>query len=181
MCDPASVTAAIGGKSDTGRMIGATAIGGSIGMNAYAAYSGAKAERQQAYFEASIAESNAALADAAAVDAIERGGMAVNEARRSGRKLIGQQRAAAAAGGIQVDAGIAEQLQKETEFLTEQDVATIRTNAARSAWGSRTEATNYRASAAMQRAVGKSKSPGRAAGMSLLSDASQVASRFAFG
>lgn len=154
----------------------AIVAGAGIGTKAFAAYQGVKAERAQADFQAGIADNNASLADAAAVDAAYRGGLDVNKARQQGRSLQAQQRTAAAASGIDVSQGVAEQLQSETEFLTEQDVATIRTNAARAAWGHRVEAGNYRAQGSMARAVGKSKSPGRAAAMSLLSDAGQVAS-----
>lgn len=153
----------------------AFAVGGQIGLSGYSSYAAAKAEQQQARYEAQIGENNAALADAAAADAISRGGMEANRVRIQGRATVGKQRAAAAAAGIDVNTGVAKQLQQETEYLTEQDVATIRTNAARAAWGSRVEALNYRTGSRMARSRANAINPGLNAATTMLSQATQYA------
>lgn len=165
MCDTNSATA--------------FALGGTIGLSGYSTYAASKAEQQQAQYEAAVAANNAGLADAAAVDAIRRGGMDANRARIQGRQLIGKQRAAGAAAGVDVNTGVAKQLQQEAEFLTEQDVATIRTNAARAAWGSRVEALNYRTGSSMSLAKARAIKPGVNAATTMLSQASQYAMAFA--
>lgn len=153
-------------------------IGSGAGVEAYGAYQGAKAERDQANFAAAVDDNNAAMADAAATDAVLRGGDAANKVRREGMKFAGQQKAALASSGVDVTTGAAAQLQDETQFFTEQDATTVRNNAARQAWGFRQEAQDYRSNAGMQRAVAKSKSPGTSAAVSLLGSAKQVAMMF---
>lgn len=149
------------------------------GTQAYSAYQGAKGERGQANFAAGVADNNAVMAEAAAADAIFRGGLEANKARREGAVLAGKQRAQAAASGLDVSVGAPAQIVDETGFLAEQDATTIRNNAARQAWGFRQEAQDYRSSASMSRAVAKASSPGRAATMSLLSSATSTALSFA--
>ena len=54
------------------------------------------------------------------------------------------------------------------------DASTIQANAARSAWGYRTQGTNYSDNSTALRAGAGAISPGSAAGLSLLGSAGQV-------
>lgn len=149
------------------------------GVQAYSAYQGAKAERGQANFAAAVADNNATMADAAAVDAIQRGGEEANKVRRAGRSLAGKQAVGMASSGVDIRTGAGAQLLDETEFFTELDATTVRNNAARQAWGFRQEAQDYRSNATMSRAVAKASSPGRAAALSLLGSAASTGMTFA--
>ena len=179
MCDPLSQGLIAGSGGDEAKAGVAALAGGSLGLNAFTSYQGAKVERAQARYQAAINENNALMADASAVDAVLQGSEDANRVRRQGRKVGGQQRAALAAGGVDVNTGVAAQLQDETEYFTELDATTVRNNAARAAWGFRAEAQDYRSNAQMSRAVAKSKSPGRAAGLSILGDVTKVGMQFA--
>lgn len=152
----------------------------SAGVGAFSAFEGAKAERSQAEFQAAVGENNATMADNSANDAILRGSEEANRARREGRKVAGTQRAVLAGNGVDVKTGVAAALQDETGYFAEADATTIRNNAARAAWGFRAEAQDYRSNAQMARAVAKSKSPGRAAALSILGSASQFAGQSFF-
>ena len=156
MCEPVSI----------GIMLASSA-----GLQAFSAYGDAKSQKGQANFAAGVADNNAVLADAAAVDAVQRGGEEANKVLREGRKIAGQQRLAAAASGVDVKTGAPAQLVDETDFFADLDATTVRNNAARAAWGNRQEAQDYRSSAAMNRAVAKASKPGQAAAISLLGSA----------
>lgn len=119
---------------------------------------GAAGQRQQARgviaqgaYQSAADETNARLATARARDAVARGAAAEREFRRGTRGLVGTQRAVSAANGVMVDDGSALDLNLDAETLGELDALTIRNNAAREAWGFQTEATSYRARAAMAR------------------------------
>lgn len=91
-----------------------------------------------------IAGRNAAVKEAAAADAIERGNEDMMAIRRRTRGLVGKQRAAFASQGIDVSTGSAMDLQDETKALGVIDEATTRKNAFREAWGLNASATNER-------------------------------------
>ena len=81
------------------------------GVQAYSAYQGAKAERAQNEFTAAVADNNAAMADAAAVDAVQRGGEEANKVRRQGRALGGKQAVGLATSGVDIRTGAGAQQQ----------------------------------------------------------------------
>lgn len=152
MCDP-KTTAQIGLTFDATAGV----------MNSVAAYRGAEIEK-------TVAQNNAALADAQAKDALERGGRAELDLRRKAAKVKGSQVAKFSAGNVQLQ-GSALDILEETDRSTEQDAATIRRNAGNEAWARKSEAAGYRA-----RAGGIN--PGAAGFTSLLSSAGSVADRW---
>jgi hypothetical protein len=85
--------------------------------------------------QAQLADFNASVAELQAKDAIERGAEAESRFRTTIRSTIGSQRAGIAAGNIDVGFGSAVDTQADAAFLGELDAMTIRTNAAREAWG----------------------------------------------
>ena len=144
-----------------------TAIGiGLAAFSAYQQYKGSKKQEKAAKAagkaEQKIAESqglvldyNANVADLQAQDAIERGAEAESRFRAQIRGTIGAQRAGMAANNIDVSFGSAVDVQGDAAFLGELDALTIRTNAAREAWGFKVQATNYRKQAEIARQGGQ--------------------------
>lgn len=114
---------------------------------------GAAAQRA-ADADASIADYNAAVADLQAKDATDRGMLEENRFRRGINTMIGAQRAGTAARNIDVGFGSAVDVQADAAQLGELDALTIRTNAAREAWGYAVEGVNERNKAAVERATG---------------------------
>lgn len=118
MCDPTTI-AVIG-------LIG-------TGVSTYAAI-------EQGNNAKDVAAYNATMQEYAAEDATRRGEEAVAEQRNRNRALIGQQRAAIAANGLDLGSGTPLDTLMATTRLGEEDIATIRSNAAREAWGLRSGA-----------------------------------------
>ncbi|MCO7513713.1 hypothetical protein NJF44_01335 [Pseudomonas guariconensis] len=116
---------------------------------------GAQQAQQQGAATAEANLQNAAFADAAASDAIKRGEFEADQSRIDTRAMIGAQRAGFAANGIDVNSGSAADVQDDTAALGEQDALTIKNNAAREAWGYRTQAQQNRMAASNARRSGQ--------------------------
>lgn len=84
-----------------------------------------------------VQENNAKIDDMKAKDAVDRGLQAEFRGRSNTRKLIGSQRAAFGASGIDINeaGGVASNVSADTAKMSEMDMITVRTNAAREAWG----------------------------------------------
>jgi hypothetical protein len=104
----------------------------------------ASSRRRMGEWEEQQAEFNAAIAQEQATDALYRGEKAAGKLRRQGKGLIGSQRVALAAQGIEIDTGSAGQIQEDTRTLIEQDIQQIRNNAWREAWGFQVQTTDYK-------------------------------------
>ncbi len=114
-----------------------------------------------------VANANAENAELQAQDALKRGEEARIEARRRGSILEGAQRAALSSRGLDISEGTAADTLTQTEFFTQSDEATARTNARREAWDRRAQRNSYRAQAdAIQ------------PGLTLLAGAGNVASKW---
>lgn len=118
-------------------MAQAAVVLAAAGYQAYAQHQAGQAQK-------SIANRNAKLLDASAADALERGNEEALASRRRTRLLVGEQRVAAAAQGIDANSGVAMDLQDQAQMHGAADEATIRKNAWREAWGIRTQASNQR-------------------------------------
>jgi hypothetical protein len=114
---------------------------------------GASAQAQGDY-EAAMLGQNADLADAQATDAIARGALSEQKLRGQTRQVVGAQRTALAAQGIDINSGSAGAVQGETNSIGEFDALTTRLNAQREAYGYTTQATDYRNRAALARQGG---------------------------
>lgn len=99
-----------------------------------------------------VADNNAKLAEFQAQDALNRGATAEGQSKIAATALKSQQRAALAANGVDVNTGTANDIQTGTDLMNQVDVATIKDNALRDAWGYRVQATSYRDTAATARA-----------------------------
>jgi len=111
-------------------------------------------QREAGRYNAAVAETNAALADMSAQDALARGTAEESRYRMNIRQLQGRQRAAIGSSGIE-RSGTALQALTDTAAIGELDLLTIRNNAAREAFGYRTQGLNYRAQARLDRFSGR--------------------------
>jgi hypothetical protein len=122
--------------------VGLTFLAVGTGISLYKGYKAGKAAKAQgvaeqdaANSEADLADYNAAVATVQADDALARGAEEESRFRAGVRGMIGSQRAAFAAGNIDVAGGSALDVQADTAYLGELDALTIRNNAASEAWG----------------------------------------------
>jgi hypothetical protein len=100
------------------------------GISAIGAMNQASAAQQ-------VARNNAQMAEYAAQDASRRGEEEAAAIQRKGAALKSAQRVNLAAKGLDLSYGTAADLQDQTDFFTQSDVATTRTNAQREAWSMR--------------------------------------------
>lgn len=170
----APVLGAVGG---TAGWFGTAVTLASTAASVYSAYSNAQAAKQQAAYDAAVAQNNAIaqkqaaeyqaavtqnnaiaqdnnakLALRQAEDALRRGQDEELALRQRVAQTRGTQTAALAARGIDVSSGSALGLISDTEYLGEIDALTIRDNAAREAWGHQRTAQDYRYGATTTRA-----------------------------
>lgn len=124
-----------------------TAIGtgmnfvGQIGQqNAQAQAAGVNAA--QARYQAQVAAQNKTLMDRQAADAVQRGQVAEQNRRYQTRQQIGQQTAALAAQGTDLE-GSPLDILGDTAAAGELDAVTIRSNAAREAYGYQVQGLGY--------------------------------------
>ena len=132
-----------------------------IGLQAYgqkkqgqAAEAVGAAQQKAANEQADLADYNASVADLQASDALERGTIAEDRYRSQVKGVVATQRSGEAAGNIDVGFGSSVDVQKDAAFLGELDALTIRTNAAREAWGYQVQAADLRHSAQIARDTG---------------------------
>ena len=125
-------------------------IAGGIG-NLVEGFAGGRA----ADFQAQIAKNNAQIARYNAQSATEAGNAAAVQSMLRTRAIVGQTKAAQAASGIDVNSGSALDVQASERMLGMMDALTIRSNAARAAYGYQAEAGNQMARAASLKQRGK--------------------------
>lgn len=112
----------------------------------------ARARQQQGTFEQQAYERNAQLADLQAADAVARGTVSGYQRGQQVRAAIGDARASLAGQGVTLDTGSALDVQSDIASLGALDIATIRNNAAREAWGFTTQAADLRSRGILARA-----------------------------
>jgi hypothetical protein len=135
--------------------------GVSAGISAYSRWKAGKAEKKageaqqrSAEAHAELEDFNAAVADLQAKDAVARGLVEEQRYRQQIDQVIGAQRVGFAAGNIDTGYGSAVDVQADAAYIGELDALTIRTNAAREAWGYRVEAADLRKRAEITRREG---------------------------
>jgi len=121
----------------------------SAGSSISSAISQAAAIKSEAIFRSTQMQMNAQLSKFKAKEAIRMGETEAQQKALQTKKLMGRQRAVAAAQGIEVSDGSALDIQAETAGMGAMDIVTIRNNAWKQAWGFRVEASNDEASARM--------------------------------
>jgi hypothetical protein len=106
----------------------AVIAGAAVAASSYAQYQKGEAEAKAAQMQANSER-------AASADSLQRGAAAAGRARTEGSQLVGENKVALAAAGVDVQEGSAAAGLADTRSQSELDVGTIRTNAAREAWG----------------------------------------------
>lgn len=119
-----------------------------------AAKSAGVKQQQAANSQADLQDWNASVADLQAVDAVERGAEEESRYRTQIRGAIATQRTNIAAGNVDVGFGSAVDVQGDAAYVGELDALTLRTNAAREAWGYQVQATDLRKRAEIARKEG---------------------------
>ena len=102
---------------------------------------------KQADYQASVAEANASLAKEQEGVVGQQGAWQANQIRSQGQQLIGTQRAAAAANGLDVQTGSPLDITTSTAGKVEQNAQTALYNANLKMWGLQNQANAYEAQA----------------------------------
>ncbi len=142
---------------------------------AFGAYNQSKATQQAYDYQAAVNRNNAQIAEWQAQDSITRGQKAEQSQRLKTAQLQSSQRAAFAARGVALDEGSPLNILNDTDYMGELDALTIRDNAAKEAWGHRTQGANYSNDSAMLSARADAESPLGSAAGTLLTGAGAVA------
>lgn len=167
MCEPVSIIA--------GSALVLSAIG--VGVQAYGQAKEQSAANRAAEYNAQMMERNAQIARYQAADAEARGQLAEKQHRLQVANLIGEQRSGFGASGVLVDTGSPLDIVLDTAEQGEFDALTIRHNAAMEVWGYGNQEAESIANASLYRST--KRSPGFAAGTTLLTGAGQVAGQAA--
>lgn len=132
----------------------AIAQGASQVQSARAEKRAGKAGRRAAESQADLAEWNATQADTQAKDAVAVGEGEVSLYRQRLAQVQGQQTAGFASQGVEAYSGSAGDVRRDTDQIGERDILTLRTNAAREAWGHKVNAEDLRRRAQIAREEG---------------------------
>lgn len=112
-------------------------------LSAFGSGTSAMANYESGAYQAQVARNNEVVAGENADLATFRGNQEIGMAQQRTAQTIGAQRAAAGASGVDVNSGSPLRAQQDTARIGDVDVQTIRANAQRSAWGFRTQASNF--------------------------------------
>lgn len=148
----------------TAQMVSLGLSAAGVGMSAIGMHNQSKTAKE-------IAGNNAITAGVQAMDALRRGEKDAIEVQRRGAALKSSQQVGLAAKGLDLGYGTAADLQDQTDFFNQSDVATTRTNARKEAWARQAQSGNFQAEALSQR-------PWLAGGSTLLSGAGTVSDRW---
>lgn len=146
MCEPATLMAASAVMT--------------LGAAAYSGYQ----QNQAGKANQQIAENNATLARQDSAAAQASGDRESEQMLWRTRAALGQQRAAAAANGLDIGFGTPAEIMGETAMFGEAQQQTIRANAARQAWGFNSQATNYQNQGRQDRWAGRTGAVGTVLG-----------------
>lgn len=154
--------AALGMTAAQTAMVGATVASAAVS---------ARAAQNQATLARGVARNNAAIADMQSADALKRGEDNATRALRQGRMVAASQRAAFSARGLDISEGTPADIIDQTNFFSQSDAETARSNGRKEAWAAQVARGNSLAQASAAR-------PGEAFGTTLLASAPAVASRW---
>lgn len=153
--------------------LGSQLLGGLFGVKG--AYDSAKASREAYAIQSSVARENARISEEKARLALEAGQASEQNTRLRTSGLIGTQRAAMAANGIDLGEGTANDILTTSAYMGERDALTVKDNAARQAWGYRVEGINASNNAVALDRTRDGIDPAMTAAGSLLTTAGSVA------
>jgi hypothetical protein len=132
----------------------ALTIGSTI-LGAAGAKQQADAQAEAQNYNAKVADMNATLSERRARDALDRGRDEEQQKREQVSQVIGKQKAAMAANGVDLSFGSPLDTLVSTATLGELDALTIRKNAANEAYDYKVQAVNNRSDASLARANAK--------------------------
>lgn len=160
----------------------------SVGLGVAGMMQQSAAQQQQAaaisasdLYQAQVAENNAKIARQNAISTMQTGEISAENQELQDKAKTGTMVAAMGANGVDVNTGSNAQVRAGADQNTMLDALTIRSNAARSAYGYRVEATSQKAQAGLdtQSAANATQAGQIASEGSLISGASSVAKAFA--
>lgn len=156
--------------------IGALALqAGGAAYSTVGSFYAAQSQKTALDGQAAVDDINARTAESTAESALYQGQQQEISARLKTAQLKSSQRASMAANGIDLGSGTATNILTTTDTMGEIDANTIAANAVRSAFGYRTQATNFQNDALMKRATASAISPISSAVGTLLTSGGQVA------
>lgn len=153
------------------------AAGAGAATSAYGSIQQGRAQSAQADYQSAVGRNNAIIAEQQARDAEERGAAAETAQRRQTAQLAGHQRAAMAANGVDLSSGSPLDILGDTAQFGELDALTVRSNAAREAYGFRNQGAQFTADAGAAKLAGKNAKSASyiSAGSTILTSAGQMA------
>lgn len=159
--------------------LGATAVGTAASM--YGTAQQSKAQAGQYKYQAAVDRNNQIISGRQADDAIKRGESAEEQHRMKVQGIKADQRVGFASRGIDLGSDVVIDTLSDTAMLGELDALTIRSNAAREAYGYKVQGMNYGDSSANNLLSAKNTTAAGKTAMasSLLSGAATVAGNYA--
>lgn len=133
--------------------MGASALTSIVG-----GFENAAAIKSQGSYASSIARTNATLANLKAKQTLEAGDVAASRKALETRGAVGTARAVQGGSGVDVNKGSAAMVQSDINTAGGIDVATIKNNAARAAWGYQTQAIQDTSQAQFETLTARQKS-----------------------
>lgn len=129
--------------------VGAAAAVAGAGVSAVGAMQSASAQSQAATYNSEVAAQNTQIANNNATAAAQAGEQQAAVASGKTKAEVGAIKTSQAAGGIDVNSGSAVDVQSSAAQLGELNAITIRSNAARTAYGYQTQAAGYQDQSAL--------------------------------
>jgi len=165
-------------SASTVAMMSLAATVASTGMSVMGQMQQAQSAQAMAGYQAQVAENNRIAAERMAVDAEKRGQVAESRQRLRTKGIMGTQIAALAAQGTDLE-GSPTDILGDTAYAGEIDALTIRSNAAREAWGYRTKGVEFGNEVGLANArQGASGLSALGVGSSLIAGAGSVADKW---
>lgn len=161
--------------------IGATLIGGLT--SAFGAYEQGQSQQEMYNYQAGVARLNTQIADQNATYATQIGEDQATRAGLQGAQRMGQIKAAQGASGLDVNSGSAVQVRASQKEASSLDVASIRSNAAKTAYNYQVQGVQFTAQGQMDTVAGENaRTSGMInAGSSLIGAASSVSQQWLRG
>lgn len=163
--------------------MGLGALGaGAAAISAIGAATSAVAQGQASSYQSQVAKNNQQIAGQNANYAASQGAQQVNQEAMQVRGQIGQQKAAQASSGLDVNSGSAVDVRASTAQLGQQSIANVRNSGARQVYGYTTQGQNFGEQAAMDQAQADQAPVSAALGAtsSLLSSSSGISNPSTF-
>jgi hypothetical protein len=150
-------------------------------VSGYGAVESGNAQKSAADYQSQVAANNATIANQNALAATAAGNAQAEQAKLKNQQVVGAMMAGQASSGIDVGSGSALDTRKSQTEIGELNVETIRNNAARQAYGYRTQSMSDTAQAGLDTAQGQAaQNAGDIGGVSsILSGAASAGGKYA--